>query len=146
MHEGRLFTTEGTLHRLLQKIGCKRGLRLVRHVFLAAESTTVRDELDAHRGLRNTEHGRDLIAIVPDALAARIHLEGSSGLRDRERGFGLEVRVLDALRLEDLVHLVRRARERVVDVTPKVARTRQHVAVQSPDGVVFVIDRRYRVG
>ena len=77
-----------------------------------------------------------------------------SGSCDRgdERRLGLEERVLDALRLEHLVHDVRARRERRIDVAPRVRRARQHVALEAPDRVVasglhrgdWVDDRRKR--
>ncbi len=71
-----LLTRQRALHRALEQPRRERGLGLVRHVLLAAErahrsttsSTVTRPAVDA-------EHRGDLVAVVPDALAARLHVQ-----------------------------------------------------------------------
>ena len=66
----RLRSAEGALDGALQEMGGERGLRLVRHVLFAAERSAVRDEFHDDGLGADPEHGSDLIAVVPDSLAA----------------------------------------------------------------------------
>ena len=94
----------------------------------------------------DAEHRGDLVAVVPDALAAREDLQGAVGLRHGEGRLGLEEGMLDALGLEDLVDRVGRGGERRVDVAALVGRAGQDVALELPDGVLGIVDRRHGVG
>jgi hypothetical protein len=107
VHEQRLLARERALDRLAEQPRRERGVRLVAHVLLAAEAATVGHELDGDAVARHREHVGDLVAVVPHALAARVHVHGAVGPRFGEGGFGLEEGLLDALGLERLAHDVR---------------------------------------
>ena len=101
----------------------ERGVRLVGHVLLAAEGTTVGDELDHHPVLIDAEHAADVVPVVPHALPTGVHVEAAvvaGARRDGEAGLGLQEGVLDALGLEHLVERVRALGQRGVDVTAGV--------------------------
>ena len=83
VHQQALLARERALHRPLQQPRRQRGLRLVAHVLLAAERAAVRHELDDHLVAFDAEHRRDLVAVVPHALAARPHVQRAVGLRAR---------------------------------------------------------------
>ena len=152
----RLLARERALHRPPEQPRRQRGLGLVGHVLLAAERAAVRDELDGHASRVDAEHRRDLVAVVPDALAARPHVQPIGPVRQDDRSdegrLRLEERVLDALGLEHLVHDVRARRQRGVDIAARVGRARQHVAFETPhrvvragrDGLTRIDDRRQR--
>ena len=142
----RLLARQRALHRRVEQERGERGLRLVRHVLLAAERAAVRDQLRGDALRIDVEHRRDLVAVVPHALAAGVHRELAVGLGHDERRLGLEERVLDALGLEHVVHDVRARGERGVDVAALVRRARQHVAVELPHRVLVVVERGDRIG
>ena len=125
-----------------QEEGGERGLRLVRHVLLAAERAAVRHQLDGDLR-RGSMPSTDAIwsrsshtPWPPEYIVKR-----PSAFGHDERRLRLEERVLDALGLEHLVHDVRAGRERGVDVAARVRRARQHVAVELPHRVVVVVER-----
>src|SRR5262249_48981450 len=97
----RLLAREPHLDRSAGDLGEEAGLRLAAHVLLAAERAAVRDERDLELLLGDAEETRALPPVVEDALALRVELD--LGVRERlgERRLGLEVGVLDPLRLPD---------------------------------------------
>ena len=65
------------LHRALQQPGGQRGLPLVAHVLLATERAAVRHQLDRDCVGAHAEQRGDLVAVVPHALAARVHVQAA---------------------------------------------------------------------
>ena len=110
MHEETLFTSNRTLDRPTRQMGGERRLRLVRHVFLAAKRSPIGHQLDGDRGLLDTQDCRDLVAVIPDALATGIDMQPCFG-RDRQRRLGLQEGMLNPLRLVHVVHRERGAGE-----------------------------------
>jgi len=96
----------------------QRRLRLDGHVLLAAEGAAVRDEDDVNFLLGQAEEPGDLPPVVEDPLPLRVEREAGPGVLPRgvaRRGnarLGLEVEVLDALRLPRALDDVRRRGER----------------------------------
>ena len=137
VHTEALFARQRALHRSVEQPGGERGVGLVAHVLLATKRTTVRHQGDGDGVVAHTEHAGDVVAVVPHALAARVHLEMAGAIdvrRDGQRGLGLEERVLDALGLEGLVHRVRAVRQCSVDVATPVLADAQHVRLGLPHG------------
>ena len=120
VHQERLFTGQRTFHRPSGEVCSQRSLCLVGHVLLAAEGSAVRDQLDADFVGWKVEHCADLIAVVPDSLAARIDVESAVLAGDGQRGLGFEECLLDTLGLEHFVDHVGRAGQRGVGVAPGV--------------------------
>ena len=140
VHAEALLAAQRALHRPLQEPGRERGLGLVAHVLLAAERAAVRDQLDGDPVGGEAEHGGDVVAVVPHALAAGVHVQPAVVARHRQRRLGLEERVLDALRLEHLVHDVGARGERGVDVAAGVLAHAQHVVVRAPHRDLGIVD------
>ena len=164
-----LLAREDEAHRPPRDASQERGLRLDRHVLLAAEGAAVRDEDDVDLLLGQAHERGDLPPVVEDALS--LGVEGQSGLRVLPRDvagrgetrLGLDVQVLDALRLPRALDDVRRRRERGLDVAAPDDRAREKVALPSharsarterllgvrhgrEDLVVDVHERRRRAG
>ena len=114
--EKRLLARQRALHRPAEQPRGQRGLGLVGHVLLAAERAAVGHQLDGDPIGVDAEHRGDVVAVVPHALPAGVHVQARRRRRGHgERRLGLEEGVLDALGLEHLVHDVgaaRRARRR----------------------------------
>ena len=147
--EEALLARQRALHRALQQPGRQRGLGLVGHVLLAAERAAVGHQLDGDRVGVDAEDRGDLVAVVPHALPARVHVQVACravGVGHGQRGLGLEEGVLDALGLEHLVHDVGAGGQRGVDVAPPVLGHRQHVGVRAPHRDLGVVDRGDGVG
>ncbi len=106
VHEQRLLAGQGALHGPTQQPGGQGGVRLVAHVLLAAEGPAVGHQLDADAVGRQPQHRGDLVAVVPHALATRVHVQPAVGAGHGQGRLGLQESVLDALRLEDLVTTV----------------------------------------
>ena len=85
-------------------------------VFLGAERAARGDLGDADAVLRDPEEGRNLAAVVPDALALREDVQRPILLRHDEGRLRLEECVLDELRAVALGDDVRSSRQRRVDV------------------------------
>jgi hypothetical protein len=131
-----LLTRQRAFHRSVEEPGSKRCVRLIAHVFLAAERATVGHECDRHLFVADGETAGDVVAVVPHTLSARIHLQMplASGV-DRwhcERALRLEERVLDTLRVEHLVDDVRGCSQRCVDIAAGVLAGAEHVAGGAP--------------
>ena len=146
MDQQALFARQGALHRPLQQPRGERGLALVAHVFLAAKRTAVGDQFDGDLIGRHVEDRSDLIAVVPHALAAGIHVQATVGGWNRQRAFRLEERVLNALRVEHLVHDVMADSERGIHVAALIRAGRQDVVLRTEHGDFRVGDRRHRIG
>ncbi len=148
MHQQRLFTRQCDLHGCADVPRRQRRVRLVRHVFLAAERAAVGDQLGRDAVGVDAEHRGDVVAVVPDALATGVHVQTllvTFAGRDRERRLGLEERMLDALRLEGLRDGVCSGGERRIDVTTRVGGGGQRVAVEFPHGRVGAVHDAHRV-
>ncbi len=103
VHPEALFARERALHRPVEQPCRERGVGLIAHVLLAPERTPVRHEFDGDPIRVDVEHSGDVVAVVPHALAARVHVERARVAlpgRYGKRRLGFEERVLDALRLE----------------------------------------------
>jgi len=146
MHAERLLTGQCASDGAPQEVGGQRRLSLVRHVFLAAERPAVRDKLHGDGLFVNIEDRCDLGAVIPDALAPRIHVQAAVIGGDGEGRLRFEECMLDSLGLEGLVHGERGSGECRVDVTTAVDRTGQHVAVEAPHGVLVRGEGRVRIG
>ena len=116
----------------MEKPRRQRGLGLIGHVLLAAEGAAVRDEFHADAVAIDAEHRRDLVAVVPDALAARVDVQPTVGAGHGQGGLRFEESVLDSLRLEHLADHVGAGGQAGVHVAPGVGRAREHVAVGPP--------------
>ncbi len=75
VHEERLFARQHTLDRCIEPPRCQRRVGLIRHVFLAAEGSTVGDELNSYTVVPDAEYAGDVVAIVPYALSAGVHVQ-----------------------------------------------------------------------
>ena len=135
VHQQRLFPGERAPDRLLEEPGGERGLPLIGHVLLPTECAAVRNEFDGYGIVGNAEERSDLIAVVPHALATRVHVK-RSGCRHGEGRFGFEECVFYPLRGEDFSDNMPARRECCVDVTSVVDGPRQDVAVESPHCVL----------
>ena len=111
----------------------QRRLRLHRHVLLAAERAAVGHQLDEDAVLGEAEERRHLPAVVEDPLSLREEVQRAVGARLGQRALGLEVQVLDALRLPRAVHDVSARGERRVGVAAPDDRARQEVRVLRVD-------------
>jgi hypothetical protein len=146
VHEQRLLARERALDRLAEQPRGERSVRLVAHVLLAAEAATVRDELDGDALAGHGEHVGDLVAVVPHALTAGVHVHRAVRPRFGDRGLRLEERLLDALGLKGLAHHERGRGKRCVDIAARVGRSRENISGKRPHRIFGVADRRYRIG
>ena len=144
MDQEALLARERALHRALQQEGSQRGLPLVAHVLLAAERTTVGDQLHRDRVDAHTEQSSDLVAVVPHSLATRVDQQVPVA-GHRQRALGLEEGVLDALRVEHLVHHVRAGGQRVVGVATRVFADGEHVVLGAEHRDLGVVDGGDRI-
>ena len=95
----------------------------------------------------DAEHDGDLVAVVPHALAAGVHVQRPAvGVGHGEGRLGLEEGVLDALGLEHLVHDVGAGGERGVDVAPGVRRRATARCRRVPHTAIVGGRRRPRPG
>jgi hypothetical protein len=108
----------------------ERRLRLDRHVLLAAERAAVGHQLHLDLLFVHAEELRHLPPVVEDPLALRVEPQPAVVDRLGERAFGLEVEVLDALRLPRAAHHVRAGSERGVGIAAADDRLRQQVRVR----------------
>ncbi len=119
---------------------------LVAHVLLATERAAVRHQLDRDAILVEGEHARDVVAVVPHALATGVDVEApiAAGTGGHGQGrLGLEERMLDALGLEPLVHRERTRRECLTEVgSPRVGAGREHIRVGPPDRQRRIVGER----
>ena len=123
--------------------GGERGLRLVAHVLLAAERAAVRHQLDGDALGVDAEHRRDLVAVVPHALAARVHVHAAvrpAGTASVDSGSRNACSMRWVWNTSCTTCAL--AAERGVDVAARVHRARQHVAVETPHRVL--VGRRAR--
>ena len=88
MDADRFLAVELDAHRPPGHSRQQRGLRLDRHVLLAAEPAAVRRELDVDPLLGLAEHGGDLPAIFEDALALAVDVQAAVGQRHGEAASG----------------------------------------------------------
>ena len=150
VHEEALLARQRALHRPVEQPRGQRCVRLVAHVLLATERAAVGHERDGDRVIADGEHASDVVAVVPHALAARVHLQVPRPVdetRHGERALRFEERVLDALRLERLMHGVRSCGEPTIDVAARVLADRQHVVLRAPHGDRRArLHGRYRIG
>ena len=110
-------------------------MRLVAHVLLATERATVRHQRHGDLIVGDHQHAGDVVAVVPHTLTTGVHLEMPHTIDDRrhgQRALRFEERMLDALRVEDLVHRVSGIGKTVVDVAARVLADAQHVGGGSP--------------
>ena len=88
------------------------------------------------RAAVDVEHGGDVVAVVPHALAAGVHVQRATGVavrRHRDGRLGFEEGMLDALGVERLVHRERTRRERRLELVAACVRAgRQHVRRRCP--------------
>jgi len=112
----RLLAAERQLHRRARQLREQRSLRLDRHVLLAAERPTVRNQFDEDLLLAHAEETRHLAPILEDALTLRAQAQGSVGLRLGERALRLEKEMFDALRGPGAADHMYAAGERGLDV------------------------------
>ena len=70
VHPEGFFARNGALDRAIEEPGSQCGLRLIAHVLLAPECSSIGDEFDRDLVVVDAEHASDVVAIVPDALAA----------------------------------------------------------------------------
>ena len=147
--EKALLTRQGAFHRPPQQPGRERRLPLVAHVFLATERAAVGDELDHHLVGGQPEQCRDLVAVVPDTLAPGVDVQSHRALAvvggHGQRALRFEEGVLDALRVEHLVHDVSACSQRLVDVATPVFADRQHVVRRAVDRDLKVVDGGHRI-
>ncbi len=145
MEADRLLARQHDLHGALRQPGEQGGLRLHRHVFLAAERTAVGHEFRKDTILGEPEKGGDLAAVVEDALTLRVEADAVA-VGFGEGGLGLEEQVLDALRLPRARHDVRARRERGVGVAAADHRLREQVVVLRVDARRIGVERAFGVG
>ena len=132
---------------LSQQPGGQRRLGLVGHVLLAAEGAAVGNLLDDDPLGGDLEHRGDLVAVVPDALAAREDLQGTVRLPGTARVDSGSRKACSTRWVWKTSWTVwAEAASARLDVAPAVGRAGQHVAVELPDGVLGIVDRRHHVG
>ena len=98
-HPYRFLAAEGDPYGPSAAQGAEGRLDLDGGLLLAAEAASAGDQHHVDLFLRQGEAGRDHLPIVARALVARVDRDAAVGVRDGQARLGLEVGVLDGLRL-----------------------------------------------
>ena len=109
-------------------------MSLIAHVFFATKRATVRNQFDGDLGIIEVENFCNVISVVPDALATRVHMHrvAVSG-RYRDGALWLQKGVLDSLRHKGFFNNVRARAHSDLRVTSFVATRAQDVVISFPD-------------
>ena len=146
VHEKRLLTGERAPDRPAEEVRCQCSLCLVGHVFLAAEGATVADQLSGDQIAVDAEHGGDLVAVVPYALAAGPDVQAPIFCGCSHGGFGFDEGVFNALGLEHLIHDVCGHCQGHLNLSSRVTGHGEDVPVEAPHRVIVCCRRQDGVG
>ena len=133
------FAGENGFYGSAQQMRRQRRVRLDGELFLGAESSAARSQLDLHLFLRHVQDAGDLAPVVSGPLALRENLNAIS-LRQCQACFGLEKSRIDQLRRESLLHKVSGSRQRGIYIAPRKGGGVEQV------GVDMQIARRMHLG
>ena len=109
-------------------------MSLIAHVFFATKCATVGHQFDSHLSIIEVEHFGNVVAVVPDALTARIHVQQLAVFgRYCDCALRLQKRVFNALRNKSFFNNVRTRTHCDLCIASFVATRAQDVVVSFPD-------------
>ncbi len=136
---------QGQFDRPPRDPGQQRGLRLDRHVLLAAEGAAVGHQLDEDLVLVDAQEARHLAAVVEDALALGVEMEPAIVSRGHHGALRLQVEMLDPLCPPGAADDVCALGQRRLRVATPDDGLRQHIVVHRVDSWCAVGHCRFGV-